>query len=187
MRYFAFLLLAFVLEVFVLSAVGSWIGVWKTLGLMLVTGVLGGVLVKRGGIRVWSLVRQSLSEGQLPSDGILSGFLILAAGVFLLLPGFLTDLFGLLLLVPRFRCMVAERLRAVMEKKARQGVMQVVALDPQGWEQAPEQHGWMPGAAEFFSKSGHGEVVDTEGVEIQEGLLLGPGSSDDSIREDEEP
>lgn len=74
---------------------------WEfTLGLVILTGVLGTLLARTQGWRTWQQIQQQLAAGQLPGDSILDAMLILVAGALLLTPGMLTDAFGLTLLVP---------------------------------------------------------------------------------------
>jgi len=69
----------------------------------ILTGLLGGWLVRRQGLMTWLTVQKQLSMGKIPTAEITAGLLILIAAAFLLTPGFVTDLVGFLLLVPKFR------------------------------------------------------------------------------------
>lgn len=95
------------LEMALLIWVGSRIGLAATLLIIILTGVAGAVMVKRQGLATWRSAQSRLTEGRFPSDEIVHGAMLLVAGTLLLTPGFLSDLTGLILLVPAAR----ERLR----------------------------------------------------------------------------
>ena len=77
-----------------------------TLGAIVLPALLGGWLARHEGLRCWRAVREQLARGELPTDSLLDGLLILVAGVLLITPGLLTDTAGLLLLVPPIRRLV---------------------------------------------------------------------------------
>jgi UPF0716 protein FxsA len=92
-----------VVELWVMVQVAGQIGAPETF-LLLVALALGGVwLVKRQGLTVARRVREQLNRGELPAAEVIDGLLILAAGLLLLVPGFVTGAVGLLLLVPFVR------------------------------------------------------------------------------------
>lgn len=87
-------------EIGVLMLSGNLIGVWPTLGVILFTGVLGAYLAKKQGLETLRKVQEQLRYGQMPGEAILEGICILAGGILLLTPGFITDITGFLLLAP---------------------------------------------------------------------------------------
>lgn len=100
-----------VLEILSIVAVSRLIGGWATLALIVLGTVAGAWIVKREGRRSWQLLRQAADDVPLQPDAIGSrprqqtkpladGGLILAGGALLMVPGFLTDLIGLLFLLP---------------------------------------------------------------------------------------
>ncbi|MGJ6979215.1 FxsA family protein [Aestuariimicrobium soli] len=89
-----------ILEVFLLVKVGELIGVLPTIGLLVVTAVLGAWLMKREGAKAWRGLRDAFGEGKVPSRELSDGALVLAGGLLLTLPGFTTDVVGLLCLLP---------------------------------------------------------------------------------------
>ncbi len=101
------LILLFILipaaEIGVLLLSGNTIGIWPTVALLIATGVLGSYLAKKQGINTLKKVQEQLRYGRMPGDEILNGVCILLGGVMLLSPGFLTDIFGLILLLPPTR------------------------------------------------------------------------------------
>ena len=93
-------------ELFVLLQVGSAIGVWNTIGLLLVMSILGAWLMKREGLGVVRRVRVAVDAGRVPGAELVDAFLILLGGALMLTPGFVTDIFGMALLFPPVRAVV---------------------------------------------------------------------------------
>jgi UPF0716 protein FxsA len=90
-------------ELFVLLQVGQVLGVFETIGLLVLISVVGAWLVKREGLGVLRRAEARLREGGMPGRELVDGVLILFAGALLLTPGFLTDIVGILLLLPPVR------------------------------------------------------------------------------------
>jgi UPF0716 protein FxsA len=95
----AFVLVPLV-EIYLLIQVGQVIGPWWTILLLIGASIVGGWLVKREGGRAWEALRVALSAGRMPSRELADGALILIGGTLMLTPGFLTDVVGLLLVLP---------------------------------------------------------------------------------------
>lgn len=91
------------LEVFVLWLVGHYLGAVATFLLVVASMVLGGWLVRREGARAWRELRAATAAGRSPESQLLDGALVLTGGALMLVPGFVTDLLGLALLVPPVR------------------------------------------------------------------------------------
>jgi UPF0716 protein FxsA len=92
-----------VLELYILIEVGSYLGALSTVMIVIVTGFVGAYLARLQGFQTMNRVRDSLNRGEMPTEGLVDALLILLAGIVLLTPGFLTDMAGLLLLIPRMR------------------------------------------------------------------------------------
>lgn len=90
-------------EIAVFVAVGSEIGVLATLGLVLATTILGAVLLRIQGLGAMAAIRASMEAREAPGRELVHGAMIMLAGLLLLLPGFVTDVLGLLLFVPPVR------------------------------------------------------------------------------------
>ncbi len=116
-------------ELYLLITVGSHIGVMPTIALVLLTGVAGAWLARMQGMATMLRVRQSLQQGVMPAEELLDAFIILAAGVVLLTPGFLTDIAGLLLLIPYTRNAFKRWLRRTFDTWMRRGVITVHRID----------------------------------------------------------
>jgi UPF0716 protein FxsA len=95
--------LLFVAEVFAFVAVGEHIGFGWAVLLLIGVSVLGPFLVKRVGLGVLARTQKRLDLGELPSRELLDGVVVLAAGVLICVPGFITDALGLLLLISPVR------------------------------------------------------------------------------------
>lgn len=91
------------LEIVVLLRVGSLIGPWWTILLMIVSAVVGAWLIKREGRRTLHALSDSLSRGRMPAREIADGILILVGGTLMLTPGFVTDAVGILVILPLTR------------------------------------------------------------------------------------
>ncbi len=107
-RYLFILFLAVPLvEIYFLIKVGDVIGAWPTVLLVVLTAILGVWLLRWQGITTLTRVQASLQRGELPAQAMLEGMLLLIAGALLLTPGFVTDSFGFLILVPPLRHQLA--------------------------------------------------------------------------------
>lgn len=90
-------------ELFVIIEVGSLIGAIPTIGLLLLFSVSGAWLVRREGRAAWWRLNEAISAGKVPARETADGALVVVAGALLLTPGFITDAFGILLLLPPVR------------------------------------------------------------------------------------
>jgi len=106
-RAFMLLLTAFILvpvvEIWVIIQIGHVIGPWWTVLLLIADAVFGSWLVRHEGRRAWRALRTALEEGRIPSSELADGILLLVGGTLMLAPGFVTDLFGVLLILPMTR------------------------------------------------------------------------------------
>jgi UPF0716 protein FxsA len=100
---FAVFLLVPVVEVILFIVVGSRIGVALTVGLVVLTALVGAGLVTRQGRSVLSEAQTELAVGTVPARQLAHGVMILIAGALLVTPGFLTDTIGFALLIPAVR------------------------------------------------------------------------------------
>lgn len=111
------LLLLFVGEVATLIAVGRLIGVAWTILLLLGTSVLGVWLVRREGRRTWTALREAVRSGRMPSRQVADALLVMVGGVLLVPPGFVTDLVGLIFVLPFTRPLARIGLEAVIARR----------------------------------------------------------------------
>lgn len=89
-----------VLELYVLIAVGSILGAFVTILLVIASAGLGSHLLREQGIVTWQRFQEALARQQVPAYELMEGFLILVGGALLLTPGFITDALGLICLIP---------------------------------------------------------------------------------------
>ncbi len=88
------------LELYMVIQVGQLIGAGWTILLLVLDSVVGAVVVRREGARAWRALRDTLARGGVPAKELADGGLVLVGGTLLLTPGFVTDAFGLLLVLP---------------------------------------------------------------------------------------
>ncbi|MCW8996807.1 MAG: FxsA family protein, partial [Psychromonas sp.] len=96
------------LEIFVLVKVGSFLGAWPTVLLVIITALIGSALVRSQGLQLLQQLQQRLAQGEMPGLQLIEGIMLLVTGVLLVTPGFVTDLCGLLLLQPKIRVRIAK-------------------------------------------------------------------------------
>ncbi len=97
-------------EIYVILKVGALLGVWATLAVIAFTAFAGAALAKRQGLAVLRTLSAAVAQGQGAGTAVVEGVLLLAAGVTLLAPGFITDAIGLGLLLPPVRRSLAKKL-----------------------------------------------------------------------------
>ncbi|MCB5238142.1 FxsA family protein [Niallia circulans] len=97
------LLLLPLIELIIFLLAGNIIGITETLIIVIGTGILGGILLKKQGLKAIRNVQVQLNQGIMPGDAILDSFCVLVGGLLLLLPGFLTDIVGVIILFPPTR------------------------------------------------------------------------------------
>ena len=100
-------------ELFVIIQVGQAIGVWWTIGILIADSILGSVLMRSQGRSAWRRFNDAVRAGRVPAREVVDGALVIFGGALLLTPGFLTDILGLVLLLPPTRAVV----RAVLLRR----------------------------------------------------------------------
>lgn len=107
-----------VTEVWVAAQVAHHIGVWNTVGLLILISMGGAWLLKQQGLVTWHRLQATLARGEMPGREIADGFLVLLGGALLLTPGFVTDAVGTLLLLPPTRSLCKGLARRVLGRWA---------------------------------------------------------------------
>ena len=115
------LLVAFVVvplvEIYVIVQIGQVIGAWWTIALLVVDSLLGSWLIKREGSRAWRALRTALDEHRMPARELADGMLILIGGTLMLTPGFVSDIFGILCILPFTRPLGRRVLAGVISRR----------------------------------------------------------------------
>jgi UPF0716 protein FxsA len=93
-------------ELYVILKVGDQIGVVWTILLLAADSVAGSMLLRSQGRAVWRRFNQTLAEGRMPHREVQDGVLVIFGAAFLITPGFITDVFGILLLLPPTRTLI---------------------------------------------------------------------------------
>lgn len=133
------LLLLPVLELALLIQVGSAIGVLPTLGLIILSAVLGILLLRVAGLATAWRARERLARGELPEREMFDGLLLALGGLLLLLPGFISDLFGLLCVLPFSRHLLLGRLQRQQQEQEQAARQRAFADDLAGARDASAQ------------------------------------------------
>jgi len=122
--FFTKLLILFVIvpvtELYILIEVGKRIGSLTTIGIIIFTGILGAYLVKNQGFMILKKIQNDLNDGIMPGDNLIQGAIILAGGILLLTPGFVTDILGFIFLIPVSRNIVKKYLLKWLKGKIKE-------------------------------------------------------------------
>ena len=93
-------------ELALLIQVGSWIGFWPTLALLVLDAVLGSMLMRSQGRAAWRRFNEAIAAARIPGREVVDGALVIFGGALLLTPGFVTDIFGAAFLLPPTRAVI---------------------------------------------------------------------------------
>ena len=123
--FFTKILILFVIvpvtELYILIEVGKKIGSLSIIGIIILTGIIGAYLVKSQGFMILRKIQNDLNEGIMPGDSLIQGAIILAGGILLLTPGFVTDIVGFIFLIPVSRNIVKKYLLKWLQGKIKEG------------------------------------------------------------------
>jgi len=106
-----------IIEIYVLIQVGQVIGAWWTVALLIADSIFGSWLLKREGVRAWRALQVALTEGRMPARELADAALIVFGGTLMISPGFVTDVFGLLAILPFTRPFARRVLTAVVARR----------------------------------------------------------------------
>lgn len=124
-------------EIYVIIQVGQEIGALWTVLILVADSLIGARLLSWQGRRAWAAFQSALAAGRIPHREVLDGVLIILGGAFLLTPGFITDVAGLLLLIPPTRAAFRRLLARMMLRPSRLGWARVVVGNPRGPQPQP--------------------------------------------------
>jgi len=96
-----------IIEMTVLIKVGSHIGALATIGLVILTAILGVTIIRKQGLETALKAQEKMARGELPASEVAEGIMLIFAGLCLMMPGFITDAIGGLLLIPPLRRLFA--------------------------------------------------------------------------------
>jgi UPF0716 protein FxsA len=116
---FVLLLLVPLAELWVIVQVAQGIGVLNAIGLLLLVSLAGAWLLKQQGIATWRRLQATLQRGEMPTNEVTDGAMILLGGALLLTPGFITDAVGLVLLIPASRAALKGGMRKLLARWAK--------------------------------------------------------------------
>lgn len=125
-RLFILFIIVPVIELYLLIRIGQVVGPLPVVGFLLISALVGSWLAQHQGFTVLRRIQEELAQGRLPAAQLLDGAMVLAGGVLLVLPGFLTDFIGLLLLVPITRAFCKRLLGLWLQKRLVRGQFVVI-------------------------------------------------------------
>ena len=100
LRIIALLLLIPLFDIMLLVTVAGWLGAVETVLIVVLTAMVGMLLVRAEGRHTLQKIQRKVAQGESPTDELVDGGLLLISGAMLLTPGLITDLIGLILVVP---------------------------------------------------------------------------------------
>jgi len=106
-----------VIELALLIKIGSIIGIFNTITIVILTAIIGAYMVKSEGLGVMYRIQQNMQENIFPAEELINGMMILIAGALLLTPGFFTDVIGFLMVFPFTRKHIKKIARHYFDKK----------------------------------------------------------------------
>lgn len=106
-----------ILEIALLINVGSVIGGWNTVGLVVLSAFIGAYFVKREGVNTLQTAQEKMQRNEVPGKELVEGLMLVVAGILLVTPGFITDIFGFLLAMPGSRHFFAAQVSKHMKMR----------------------------------------------------------------------
>jgi UPF0716 protein FxsA len=148
------------LELFLLIRLGQVVGPWWTILILVADAILGSWLVKREGARTWRALQDAIAAHRMPAAELADGALVLVGGTLLVTPGFLSDVAGLLCILPFTRPAARSVLARIITRRlnvmtARPGAQ---PYQPRGTQPEPPRDAQRPGHGEVI----RGDVVDRD-------------------------
>ena len=106
-----------IVEIYVIIQVGQVIGAWWTIVLLIADSIFGSWLIKHEGRRAWEALSTTIESGRMPAKELADGALILVGGTLMISPGFVTDIAGILLILPFTRPLARRLLTRVVSRR----------------------------------------------------------------------
>ena len=129
LRLFLLFTLVPAIELYLIIRVGSVIGAFNTILIILFTGVLGAYYARQQGFRVVTSIQEKMQHGTVPGEEMVNGAMLLVGGALLITPGFITDFLGFSLIFPPTREAIKVTVKAWLERRIREGKV-VVTRQP---------------------------------------------------------
>jgi len=143
-------------ELAVIIQVGQEIGVWWTIAILIADSILGSLLMRSQGRIAWRRFNETAQAGRVPAREVLDGVLVIFGGAFLLTPGFITDIIGVVFLLPPTRALV----RRFLVKRFADRMIVAAQTRATGWP--PPGSGRRPGDVD-------GTVIDVDADHLPRG------------------
>jgi len=145
-----------IVELWVIIEVGGLIGILPTLALLFAMSILGATLLRHEGRGAWQRFNQAISQHRFPGREVADGLMITIGGALLLTPGFITDVVGLLLLLPPTRAIARRLLQAFVARR-------FVVVGMGGMGGAPP---WQDSPTRSYDYEGTAEEVDPDDPQL---------------------
>jgi UPF0716 protein FxsA len=123
-----------IVELAILIRIGQATVWWFPVLLVIATGIVGAALSRWQGLRVYQRIREDARAGRMPADALVDGFLILLAGILLITPGVLTDVFGIAFLIPPIRALIKRGVKAWIRKNVEVRVSRAAGMSGEFWQ-----------------------------------------------------
>jgi UPF0716 protein FxsA len=136
-------------ELYVILKVGDWLGILPTIGLLAADSVLGSLLLRSQGRAVWRRFTETMAAGRVPRREVMDGVLVIFGGAFLITPGFLTDVAGLLMLLPPTRALIRRRVERRLGRRVAAGVSEAARRRREGGARAEPRYDVDGSATEY--------------------------------------
>ncbi len=109
------------IEILLLIEIGSRIGAFNTILVIVLTAILGASMMRQQGFTIMRNIQRDLSQGRMPTGELINGALVLVGGIVLLTPGFFTDAVGFILLIPATRGFIRKKIQLLIRRKIESG------------------------------------------------------------------
>jgi UPF0716 protein FxsA len=125
LKLFSLFLIVPFIELYFLIKIGGMIGALNTVLIILITASLGAYLAKSQGLYVFRQIQETMNQGRIPGNELLNGLFVLIGSFALLFPGFLSDIIGITMLIPKTREIYVNIARELLRKKIQKGNFQM--------------------------------------------------------------
>jgi UPF0716 protein FxsA len=166
-RLLALFLVVPIVELVLLVWLGGQIGFWPTAGLIALTALAGTWLAQREGLSVWQRFQARVASGGMPGRELTDGLIILVSGAFLLTPGVLTDVVGLLGLLPPTRALIRRELTRRAQRGIANGSVRMFSFGPAGAAPFGQSPAGQPPPPDAAGPRADEDVVDVHFEEFE--------------------